>query len=66
MLQALRKFTGLTHRCERVADLHEVTFVNDSKGTNVGATNAALDGLASGERKIVLIAGQRHTRIWTS
>ena len=57
MLTVLRKFNGLTHRCERVADLDDVTFVNDSKGTNVGATSAALEGLATTERKIVLIAG---------
>nr|WP_010132537.1 UDP-N-acetylmuramoyl-L-alanine--D-glutamate ligase [Microbulbifer agarilyticus] len=57
MLQVLRQFTGLTHRCERVGDIDGVVFVNDSKGTNVGATRAALDGLADDERKIVLIAG---------
>ncbi|MCA0901768.1 UDP-N-acetylmuramoyl-L-alanine--D-glutamate ligase [Microbulbifer agarilyticus] len=57
MLQVLRHFTGLTHRCERVGDMDGVVFVNDSKGTNVGATRAALDGLADGEHKIVLIAG---------
>ena len=57
MLDVLRTFTGLTHRCERVADHAGVTYVNDSKGTNVGATRAALDGLAEGDRKIVLIAG---------
>ena len=57
MLEALRTFAGLTHRCERVGDQDGVIYVNDSKGTNVGATRAALDGLAEGERKIVLIAG---------
>lgn len=57
MLATLREFNGLTHRCERIATLDEVTYVNDSKGTNVGATRAALDGLATGSRKIVLIAG---------
>jgi UDP-N-acetylmuramoylalanine--D-glutamate ligase len=57
MLQTLRTFAGLPHRCERVADLHGVTYVNDSKGTNVGATRAALDGLVSDSGKIVLIAG---------
>jgi len=57
MLSVLRSFKGLPHRCERVADLDGVIFVNDSKGTNVGATRAALEGLASGARKIVLIAG---------
>ncbi|WP_346837150.1 UDP-N-acetylmuramoyl-L-alanine--D-glutamate ligase [Microbulbifer sp. SAOS-129_SWC] len=57
MQSVLRRFNGLPHRCERVLDLDGVTFVNDSKGTNVGATRAALDGLATEERKIVLIAG---------
>ncbi|WP_428820570.1 UDP-N-acetylmuramoyl-L-alanine--D-glutamate ligase [Microbulbifer sp. MCCC 1A16149] len=57
MLEVLRTFTGLAHRCERVADRDGITFVNDSKGTNVGATRAALDGLVERERKIVLIAG---------
>ncbi|WP_226665757.1 UDP-N-acetylmuramoyl-L-alanine--D-glutamate ligase [Microbulbifer aggregans] len=57
MLSVLRTFAGLTHRCERVADFSDVTFVNDSKGTNVGATRAALEGLATDSRKIVLIAG---------
>ncbi|WP_237063370.1 UDP-N-acetylmuramoyl-L-alanine--D-glutamate ligase [Microbulbifer zhoushanensis] len=57
MLAVLGHFRGLPHRCERVADADGVTYVNDSKGTNVGATRAALDGLASGSRRIVLIAG---------
>ncbi|GAA5444235.1 UDP-N-acetylmuramoylalanine--D-glutamate ligase [Microbulbifer sp. NBRC 101763] len=57
MLGVLKTFRGLPHRCERVADLDGVIYVNDSKGTNVGATQAALDGLATESRKIVLIAG---------
>ncbi|MFS1524904.1 UDP-N-acetylmuramoyl-L-alanine--D-glutamate ligase [Microbulbifer sp. 2304DJ12-6] len=57
MLSVLRTFRGLPHRCERTADLDGVVYVNDSKGTNVGATQAALDGLATATRKIVLIAG---------
>lgn len=56
MLQALRTFQGLPHRCEAVATLNDICFVDDSKGTNVGATVAALEGLG-GERNIVLIAG---------
>jgi UDP-N-acetylmuramoylalanine--D-glutamate ligase len=58
MLQALREFTGLPHRCQWVADRNEVRWINDSKGTNVGACEAALKGL--GEvipGKIVLILG---------
>ena len=52
-LGALRTFTGLPHRCQPVAELQGVTFVDDSKGTNVGATLAALQGLAG---PFVLIA----------
>ncbi|HSC13824.1 MAG TPA: UDP-N-acetylmuramoyl-L-alanine--D-glutamate ligase, partial [Gammaproteobacteria bacterium] len=53
-LEALRTFAGLPHRCQRVAERKGVTFVDDSKGTNVGATLAALNGLAG---PLVLIAG---------
>jgi UDP-N-acetylmuramoylalanine--D-glutamate ligase len=53
-LDALRAFTGLPHRCQHVAVRRGVTFVDDSKGTNVGATLAALQGLAG---PLVLIAG---------
>ena len=41
-LDVLRTFTGLPHRCQRVAERGGVTFIDDSKGTNVGATLAAL------------------------
>ena len=60
MLSALQTFAGLKHRCQWVAELNQVAFFNDSKGTNVGATVAALNGLGetlSAEQKIVLIAG---------
>lgn len=56
--RGLRDFSGLPHRCQWVANLNGVDFYNDSKGTNVGATRAAVEGL--GERlegHIVLIAG---------
>jgi UDP-N-acetylmuramoylalanine--D-glutamate ligase len=56
MITTLRSFKGLPHRCELVAELRGVRFVNDSKGTNVGATEAALEGLG-GTRDILLIAG---------
>ncbi len=60
MLQALQNFPGLDHRCKWVADIQGVHYFNDSKGTNVGATLAALNGLGQtlqdGE-KIVLLAG---------
>ena len=54
LLGALRDFKGLPHRVERIASLHGVTYYDDSKGTNVGATVAALEGLGC---KAVLIAG---------
>ena len=57
MLEAARDFSGLPHRCERVAAINGVDWINDSKGTNVGATLAALEGLSDGRRNIVLIAG---------
>lgn len=44
-LQALREFSGLPHRCQWVADVAGVRYINDSKGTNVGAALAALQGL---------------------
>ena len=52
----LRKFTGLPHRCQWVADVNGVRWFNDSKGTNVGASYAAIKGLAD-NKNIVLIAG---------
>jgi UDP-N-acetylmuramoylalanine--D-glutamate ligase len=56
MLHTLRTFKGLPHRCELVAEIVGVRYVNDSKGTNVGATEAALRGLG-GDRNVLLIAG---------
>lgn len=59
LVSALRNFKGLPHRVEWVAELDGITFYDDSKGTNVGATCAALSGLTAeeGEGKVVLIAG---------
>ncbi len=51
---ALRQFSGLPHRVEWVERIGEVDFYDDSKGTNVGATEAALKGLG---RPVVLIVG---------
>lgn len=56
MLKALREFPGLEHRCQWVANHNGVDWYNDSKGTNEGATCAAIEGLAEGQN-IVLIAG---------
>jgi UDP-N-acetylmuramoylalanine--D-glutamate ligase len=45
LLPALRAFRGLPHRVERIAEIDGVAWFDDSKGTNVGATVAALEGL---------------------
>lgn len=57
LLGALREFRGLPHRVELIAEKDGVRWYDDSKGTNVGSTVAALAGLAGGGRKAVLIAG---------
>ena len=54
MAEGLRRFKGLSHRLERIASVRGVTFYDDSKGTNVGATVAALGGMSV---PVVLIAG---------
>jgi UDP-N-acetylmuramoylalanine--D-glutamate ligase len=56
MLGALRRFHGLPHRCQWVGRAGGIDWYNDSKGTNVGATCAALRGLCA-ERPVVLLAG---------
>lgn len=57
-LEVLKTFTGLKHRCEWIRTLNDVPWINDSKGTNVGATQAAIEGLAQDIKgKWVLIAG---------
>jgi UDP-N-acetylmuramoylalanine--D-glutamate ligase len=59
MIKALCEYKGLPHRVEWVAEVGKVAFYDDSKGTNVGATYAALQGLVgpNGCKRIVLIAG---------
>lgn len=57
MVEALRAFTGLPHRCQWVAQHAGVDYFNDSKATNVGATLAAIEGLAADYPQLVLIAG---------
>jgi UDP-N-acetylmuramoylalanine--D-glutamate ligase len=53
-LQALREFPGLPHRAEWVADVRGVRYIEDSKGTNVGATLAAVNGM---QGPLIVIAG---------
>jgi len=54
LLLTLSRFEGLPHRVQKVGEIDGVAFYDDSKGTNVGATLAALNGM---RQKVVLIAG---------
>lgn len=56
LLDGLRSFKGLPHRVEKVAEIAGVTYYDDSKGTNVGATVAALQGL--GSRAVLIVGGE--------
>jgi len=53
-LQALKEFPGLPHRAQWVADIKGVRYIEDSKGTNVGATLAAVQGMSG---PLIVIAG---------
>ena len=58
MLDTLRRFAGLPHRCQGVRELRGVGYYDDSKATNVGAALAAIEGLGADiAGKLVLIAG---------
>ena len=56
MSSAVETYAGLPHRCETVAASGGVRWINDSKGTNVGATSAAIEGIGA-HGPVVLIAG---------
>lgn len=57
-LNVLRNFAGLPHRCQWVRKLNDVNWYNDSKGTNVGATRAAIESLGTQIKgKLILIVG---------
>lgn len=60
MLEALQGFQGLAHRCQGVAQHNNIRWINDSKGTNIGASQAALVGLGADLEaggKIILFLG---------
>ena len=57
MMHALRHYTGEPHRLQLIATIDGVEYYDDSKGTNVGATVAALEGLGAEGKKLVVIAG---------
>lgn len=63
MLETLRHFGGLPHRCQYIDNINQVDYFNDSKGTNIGSTMAAIKGLGESytaknpSNKLVLILG---------
>ncbi len=57
LLHGLREYHGEPHRVELIATIGGVAYYDDSKGTNVGATVAALNGLGAQQGRLVLIAG---------
>ncbi|MCE2027106.1 UDP-N-acetylmuramoyl-L-alanine--D-glutamate ligase [Sessilibacter corallicola] len=59
-LEALKQFKGLDHRCQWIAEKNGITFINDSKATNIGACSAAITGLLptlKADEKLLLIMG---------
>ena len=57
LLYGLREYAGEPHRTQSVAIVNEVHYIDDSKGTNVGATVAALEGLGAQQRLVVILGG---------
>ncbi|WP_275287054.1 UDP-N-acetylmuramoyl-L-alanine--D-glutamate ligase [Halomonas elongata] len=58
MTRVLGRFAGLPHRCEWIADIDGVRWINDTKGTNVGATLAAIAGIGPTlQGRVILLAG---------
>lgn len=58
LLHGLRDYRGEPHRVESVAVLNDVEYFDDSKGTNVGATVAALNGLGADRRLVLILGGE--------
>ncbi len=58
LLHGLREYRGEPHRVESLAIINEVEFFDDSKGTNVGATVAAISGLGAERRLVVILGGE--------
>ena len=58
MLHGLREYRGEPHRVESVAVIRDIEYFDDSKGTNVGATVAALAGLGAGRKLVVILGGE--------
>ena len=58
LIKGVRSLRGLPHRCEFITEIGEVSFINDSKATNVGAAVSAVSGLATGKNTILIAGGE--------
>ena len=58
LIEGAKQYRGLPHRCELIGEVNGVRFIDDSKGTNIGATSAALEGLAGAGQIWLIIGGQ--------
>lgn len=65
MLHALREYRGEPHRMQSVGVVHDVEYVNDSKGTNVGATLAAIHSLGKDNNLVVILGGEGKAQDFT-
>ena len=58
LIEGAKQYRGLPHRCELIGQVNGVRFIDDSKGTNIGATSAALEGLSGAGQIWLIIGGQ--------
>ena len=58
MVEDLKEFKGLPHRCEWLGDFAGVTYVNDSKATNIGASISAVEGFALAKNIVLILGGE--------
>ncbi len=58
LIEGAKHYRGLPHRCQLISQVNGVRFIDDSKGTNIGATAAALEGLAGAGQIWLIIGGQ--------
>lgn len=66
MLFAIREYRGEPHRVESIGHVNGVEYIDDSKGTNVGATVAALKGLGKGKNIILILGGDAKGQSFTA
>ena len=61
LVEGLRSFKGLPHRVEKIAEINGIAYYDDSKGTNVGATVAALEGIGGQLNHLSSVGGEGST-----